>query len=360
MPSTAFPVVKGTRLRATKINSCGMPVAGPGNRIVTKGFVSVNLTKVTKDAADLTQENADGEICVQDRTPPLRRWYTPAIELCNVDPELITMLNGWTKTVDYAGTTNGFIDDPKVETEYGVALEIWTGGRGDDDCPTPTVDTVLSASGSGRKYGYFLFGGTEWDLGDITISADVATFTMTGRTIAMPHWGKGPYNVVAIDSNNTAGRLLTAVGQKEHLTVLRTSIAPPDPTLGAAPLATSSIFTTTNYYYGGPASAPPIAVAPAQPAAYTQTLTVTGMPTGGNFTLVLGGHTTANIAYNATAAGVQTALAALDDGHLAAEITTSGGALPGTPVVISLAWPGVITFGTKSFTGGTSPNATLT
>lgn len=43
----------------------------------------------------------------------------------------------------------------------------------------------------------------------------------------------------------------------------------------------------------------------------TQTLTIVGGPTGGTFTLMLWGSTTANIAYDATAADVESALEAL-------------------------------------------------
>lgn len=366
MASTAFPVVKGTRLRATKINACGMPVAGPGNRIVTKGFVSVGLTKVTKDAQDLTQENADGEICVQDRTPPVRRWYTPAIELCNVDPELITLLNGWQKVLDYEDNPIGFRDDPNVETDYGVALELWTGGRGDDDCPTPEDDSIFSTGGTGRKYGYFLFGGTEWDLGDITIRAEVATFTMTGRTIAMPHWGRGPYNVAGTDAAGTPGRLLVPVGQKEHLTVFRTPVAPPEPTNGAVSLQTSAIFTAPNYYYGGPANAPAADVAPEQAAGdQGYLLTITGGPTGGAFTLKAeyadsSTLETATIPYNSNAAAVKAALAALDDGFAAAEWTvTATAALPAGTVTIIPPQGVSVDEGTNTLTGGTTPTVVV-
>lgn len=44
-----------------------------------------------------------------------------------------------------------------------------------------------------------------------------------------------------------------------------------------------------------------------------QTLTVSGTPTGGSFTLTYSGQTTGNIAYNATAAAVRSALAALNN-----------------------------------------------
>ena len=264
---TTFPLVKGTRLRATKVDSCGKPVAGARNRLVTAGFVSLALTAVMRDAQDLTQDNAEGKECVADRTAPERRWYTPALELCNVNPGLITMFTGWENLLVEDDDVIGFRDQKEIESDYGIALEVWTSGKSEDDCgDIPTTDAALLDTSSGRTYGYFLFAGTEWTLGDINIGATVATLTLTGRTIAKPNWAKGPYNVQA-NAAGAAARLLTPTSKKEHLTVFRTPIAPPDPTPGNQPvaLATSSIFTATNYYYGGPASAPPIDIASAQP-----------------------------------------------------------------------------------------------
>ncbi|MBV9871734.1 MAG: hypothetical protein JO214_14030 [Frankiaceae bacterium] len=265
----SFPLVKGKTLRLTKINGCGMPIAGPRNRLVTNGYVSLGLTAVMRDADDLTQTNAEGKECVADRTEPERRWYTPALELCQVDPDVVTFLTGWETILDGSDEVVGFRDDKKIESDYGVAMELWTSGKSQDDCPEiPTADAILTATGSGRKYGYFLFGGTEWVPGDITIGSSVATLTLTGRTIALPHWGRGPYNVTTDDgtSGGDPVRLLDPTSKKEHLTVFRTPLAPPDPTDGAVALATSTIFSGTKYYYGGPAGAPPIDNAPAQVA----------------------------------------------------------------------------------------------
>lgn len=91
----------------------------------------------------------------------------------------------------------------------------------------------------------------------------------------------------------------------------------------------------------------------------TATVTVTGTPTGGTFPLTLGGKT-ATIDYNATAAAIKTAVVALDDGYVAADFTTTGGALPGTAVVIT--YPselGPLTSGTDALTGGTDPAVTI-
>ena len=92
-----------------------------------------------------------------------------------------------------------------------------------------------------------------------------------------------------------------------------------------------------------------------------QTLTVTGGPTGGTFTITFDGQTTTAIAYNATAATVQTALEGLSHVN-PGDITVTGNA----------GGPWTLTFGgqylgenvatvttTEAFTGGTSPDITI-
>lgn len=95
-----------------------------------------------------------------------------------------------------------------------------------------------------------------------------------------------------------------------------------------------------------------------------QTLTVGGTPTGGTFTLVYDGQATATINHNANAAAVQAALEGLSNIEVG-DVSCGGGALPGTPVTITfqgnLAGRNVslITRGTNSLTGGTTPDASV-
>lgn len=93
-----------------------------------------------------------------------------------------------------------------------------------------------------------------------------------------------------------------------------------------------------------------------------QTLTTTGTPTGGNFTLVVLGQTTGTINHTAAAgdvaSAINNALAVLGTGHT---VSTSGGPLPtGIPITFSGAQVSgrdipPITVGTNALTGGTSP-----
>lgn len=95
-----------------------------------------------------------------------------------------------------------------------------------------------------------------------------------------------------------------------------------------------------------------------------QTLTITGTPTGGTFTVTFDGQTTGAIAYNADAATVETAIEALSNVG-AGNATCSGGALPGTPVVITFTGAlaardvPLATANGASLTGGTTPDAAI-
>lgn len=91
-----------------------------------------------------------------------------------------------------------------------------------------------------------------------------------------------------------------------------------------------------------------------------QSLSITGTPTGGTYTLTFAGQTTSALAYNANAAAIQAALLALSN-------------LDTGDVTVTGTGPYVITFGgqyanqnvaqittTASLTGGTSPAAAVT
>jgi hypothetical protein len=273
MAGKRVSIVRGKSLRATKANRCGMPLEGEGNYTVTKGYVTVSLTPVLKDAEELEQQNADGEICGQDRTAPEIKWFEVSVEFCGVDTCLWTMLGGWAPVVDYAGNPVGFETSRKVVTDSGVVMELWSGTSSDNTCAVPANDDVFGQSDAvtGEEFGYFLFGVKEWQLsGGLEIGRQVSTFTMSGITMDISAWGRGPYNVVPIDNQLTPGRLLSPVGSLvdgiSDIHFETTPITPPDPTDGCCTLAVQSIFTAPNYYYGGPANEPAADVAPAQPA----------------------------------------------------------------------------------------------
>ncbi|MGB3443883.1 MAG: hypothetical protein WBA97_34530 [Actinophytocola sp.] len=95
-----------------------------------------------------------------------------------------------------------------------------------------------------------------------------------------------------------------------------------------------------------------------------QSVTVTGTPTGGTFTLTWSGQTTAAIPYNATAAQVLAALQALSNiGDN--DVAVTGGPAPGSAFAVT--FKGVLggtdvaamTASGAGLTGGSSPNVTI-
>lgn len=247
MAAEDFGVVKGRRMRVTRVGNCGVPEAGQQSTIVTKGFITAKWAKVNKDASDLEQQNAEGELCIVDRTPPELKWFDVELVLCKVSPVLLSFFTDDPLVLDYANKPVGFRSAKSVKVSGGAAVEIWA-GTGADDCAIPVDDTALEGAASAERFGYFLSPFIkEGTIGDIEIGASVMNLTVKGITAAAPMWGKGPYDVVAKDATNAAGRLLEPFGM-EHLHVQSTTIAPPAVTAGAVALT-----LPTPYY-----TAPPV------------------------------------------------------------------------------------------------------
>jgi hypothetical protein len=94
-----------------------------------------------------------------------------------------------------------------------------------------------------------------------------------------------------------------------------------------------------------------------------QTISITGAPAGGTFTLTWMGQTTGNINYNATAADVTTALAALSNIGTG-NIAVTGGPGPGTAWVATFIGtlanlPLAAMTHTDSLTGGSAPAVSI-
>lgn len=318
-----FPLLKGERLRATLVNSCGLPLEGPQNRIIIDSFVTVGLEPVMKDRTEIEQNNANGEVCISDNTPPSRKRYNATITLCDVNTCLFSKFTGWAQYLGWDGEAIGFDDSKKVNSDTGVAIEIWTGGKGAGDCPVPADDGIFaSAVATSRKRGYVLFFAKEFTISGFEIGESVSTPVLTGITFPGYQWGRGPYNVQEIDAAGTAGRMITPIPTsteiESNLRVFRTAVAPPDAEEECCFLGVQQLFAAPDYYFGGPAGEPSADVAPAQPACdaavsdEVQTLALGGA-TGGTFTLAFNGsETTAALTpATLTAAQLQTALEGL-------------------------------------------------
>src|SRR5688572_14135686 len=93
-------------MRLTLLDECGAVVEGPASTLVTDGFVSVTSTPNYLDAEEITQANANGDLCIDDRSDPALRWIDLSIIVCVTDPSMINLITGDPLVLDDAATPN--------------------------------------------------------------------------------------------------------------------------------------------------------------------------------------------------------------------------------------------------------------
>lgn len=241
-----FNLIRGRRLRATKLDGCGNVLLGPDSTVVTKGFISVTFTpnNTTADAVSVT--NAGGEECVGEPAKSRFANYTVAGSFCGVMPELFSMMTGMPvvrrgEELDAVGIRiNSQIDVDLT----GFALEVWS-----------TVPQGACDASGNVQYGYFLLpfikGGT---LGAVTIENGAINFTLENATTRDGNqWGVGPYDVEIDPDTDLDSPLLEALDENDHKLIIKVGVAPPDPTDGAVALGVPATGATQ----GAPATLTP-------------------------------------------------------------------------------------------------------
>jgi hypothetical protein len=224
-------LIQGTRLRATLVDSCGAPVGGACSTIVTDGFISVAMTDNIESPDEFKVKNAGGRFCVNQRSTPLLNWIEAAITLCQVSPELLSMLSGSPIVYDDSSPTPqavGFQTDSETYASASFALELWTNVgrvRGSAACPS-----------GGVRYGYLLLPWLiEGTIGDVTIENGPVNFVINTITSDGNDWGTGPYDVIN-DSAGSPSPLLEALPTTTHRHIQLTSLAPPEVVCGCQEL----------------------------------------------------------------------------------------------------------------------------
>ena len=224
MSTKSMKIVRGKRVRVTRLDDCGTPptTGDPFGYAVSSGFVTVTMSPQNEEGEELLLLSADGELCVNDQSKHNFKRWNLSIELCDIDPEMVALLTKVTLETDGDGNTVGFRSvEGRIDEEF--AFELWS-GIADQDCA------------DGEEYGYLLFpfvaGGT---FADLTIENGVATLTIENAfTKTGGQWGVGPYDVVP-DEYGAAGPLGVAIQPGEHHVQRLTTVAPPAPTAGAQP-----------------------------------------------------------------------------------------------------------------------------
>lgn len=214
----SFPLVRGRSMRVTKTDGCCGPDYGDDHSIATEGFVSVALTANITEAEEITVTNANGKTCVRDAGSPTFDSYSAVITFCEVQPCLFSMITGQPLVFNTEGEIIGFKMNSKVTLDSsGFGLEVWMGVPG------------VACAGDAGAYGYLVLPCLQGGIvGDFTIENAAITFSITGASTQDGNaWGTGPYLDTQLDE---------PLDPDDHLLVIFTTVAPPEPTDGCVPL----------------------------------------------------------------------------------------------------------------------------
>lgn len=181
-PTLCASPIQGTRMRITRLDTCGVPVTGAGGLIVTEGFVNVEATQEYEDGTEYEIRNAQGEFCVNDVGPDQFRRSNLTIQFCSVDPDIVNLITGsMVITTGAPATGTGFwVVEGGVDQHF--SLEVWQKVAGQ------------ACVGSSQQHVYWawpnLFGGR---FNDFTIEDGALEWSLSAKTAqANPLWGTGP------------------------------------------------------------------------------------------------------------------------------------------------------------------------
>jgi hypothetical protein len=219
--------LQGSTLRVTRLDECGNPEFGECAYGVSDGYVQAVITPNTEEGERFLQRTANGNAIVNQRGKPILNWYDVSIQFQEVDAELFTILTGLQPYMDDQDRVIGF---PVTESDFATAnfaLELWM-GNAEEAC----------APGALPYHGYNLLPWvTEGALSeDITITNDLITFTVMGRTRKGTPWGVGPYDVV-VDQAGDPSPLFTAIPTDTHHLPIWTQLPPPEAECGCQSLS---------------------------------------------------------------------------------------------------------------------------
>lgn len=222
MTTVCYTPFKVPRARFSKLDSCGRPMTGSCNQVVTDGTISVAITKTMEARQEFFIKNGDGTFCVRESNPPILKYCSLKLTMCNVNPDIFSIVAGESVyTSDDGVTKEGFTIQEGSAGNSSFAFECWT--------------RITSGTGpictGGLEYGYSLFPWcVEAFVGDMTFQNGAVEVILDFRTRSGSLWGTGPFNVDLSDNPGTLNNpipLVTPVSPIEHMRMFLSRLAPP-------------------------------------------------------------------------------------------------------------------------------------
>lgn len=215
MAAVCYTPLRGLVMRVTELDNCGaIPVDAV--QVTSKGFFTITPSADFEDGQDFARALADGSLCVSDKEPPLRKRWNLAMELCGVNPDLISLITGYPVELDGADPVGFRLETGRADARFAVelwsALSLSGGCDGTDEC----YQYALFPNVSGASVLPGPFANARQD------------FTVEGAyTDGGEGWADGPYLVVGEVGAPTD--LPVPMTSDQHGLIRRTCVPPPTP-----------------------------------------------------------------------------------------------------------------------------------
>lgn len=185
MATKKLASIKGRRMRLTRLDACGVPVVGSCSSLVTDGFIQIDIEEEVEEGEEISQKNAWGDYCIQEKDPDITKWVNVSVNMCQVDPDALDIiaLNAVPVVAgsDTVGATFG-----RTLASAAFGIEVWTKAAGQDACVGGTTEwgyVVVPFVKNGR-----LSGG-------LSIANAALTVPLQGQGFPAPaDWGITPYD----------------------------------------------------------------------------------------------------------------------------------------------------------------------
>jgi len=230
MTTKCYAQVRGRVIRVTRLDACGNPDPGASAVVVSKRVSTVTVDEVTDDGTNIRERNFADELCIVDDAFTQVIGYTTNVELCGVDPDLISLFTGQPVVRNAVGDVVGFDATTDVDLDsFGFAIEVWSRIAGG----------ACDASGH-RPWGYSVFpfqkGGR---LGNFSFENGPVKFSISGAQSRDGNgWGVGPFDVDR-DAGGAPAPLFTPLGVNTHYRNILVTLDPPEASCGAFALASA-------------------------------------------------------------------------------------------------------------------------
>lgn len=231
MPETqCFAQVRGSVIRATRLDACGNPDPGASAVFVSKRISTITVDEVFEEGTNIREKNFGDELTVVDEGYGDLIGYTVDTMLCGVDPDGVNIFTSQPVVKNAVGDTVGFKAQSGIDLDgFGYALEVWTKIAGG----------ACNANGQ-RLWGYtvfpFLKGGR---IGGFSFENSLVQFQITGsQTREGNGWGVGPFDVDrGVGPGFAPAPMFEALEENDHFANLLVSLDPPVASCGSFLLA---------------------------------------------------------------------------------------------------------------------------